>query len=215
MKKEIIYIILFCSSISLSAQYLVSDEIRVANDNLLHAEKKAEEESQKKALEEIKNISKKTQMVMDSINRYMNVASNYIQSSTELYDAGKMLYSSCENYKKYSEYIKNSKYLTPEQKAKLLTDMSAKIIYINENYTKMEDISGKNSIGLSEAEKKKKEGKMRDGERKKLYQRYLSNIIMQVVDINCMMENVMRYESQITQQCIIQDYAVNAMFFNF
>lgn len=93
--------------------------------------------------------------------------------------------------------------------------MSAKIIYINENYTKMEDISGKNSIGLSEAEKKKKEGKMRDGERKKLYQRYLSNIIMQVVDINCMMENVMKYESQITQQCIIQDYAVNAMFFNF
>ena len=213
--RSIFFLIFTLISLASFSQAVVIDATRQASDIALNTEEKAEEEVQKTTLEKIQEFSKKTQSIMDSVNVYMNTATSYIQSAKQLYQAGEALYQSIENYERYVNYIKNSMYLSTEEKLKYTKYMYKKIQNITKLVDKIKDVSGVNSKGLNKEEKAKKEGKMKDGERIRLVSKYLSQIIIEVVNINSTFNILTQTEKFRQQREVKNEMTRNAIFFNF
>lgn len=215
MKKYPILLLFITISLLSFAQAVVMDATRQASDTALGSEEKAEEEVKKNTLEQIQKISKKTQEVMDSVNIYMNTATDYVKTAKQLYQAGEALYYAVENYEMYVDFIKNSIYLTPEDKLYYTNMMYNKILTIKELVNKIKDISGANSDGLDKKSKEAKEGKMKDGERLKLMTKYLSMIVMEITDINSIYQRAIINDRGINNNNTISEYSINSLFFNF
>lgn len=214
--KKILLLLLFLSiSIISFSQAVVIDATRQASDTAIGSEEKAEEEVQKTALEKIQEFSKKTQTVMDSVNVYMNAATSYVQCAKQVYETGEAIYTMAENYKEHVKYIENSTYLSTSEKLSYIQNMSSKVQQVLDIYNKIQDISGNNSKGLSKADKEKKEGKMKDGERLRLINNYASEIEAIARSIESVFSDVRYYEKSIESKRILDNYSNNAMFFKF
>ena len=173
MKKFLSTIIFISIALSSYSQAVVIDATRQASDVAIGSEEQAEEEVQKTALEKIQEFSKKTQSIMDSVNVYMNMATDYVRTAKQLKQAIELLSKTVSNYDNYVDYIKNSTILSIDDKLQLISQMTYKIKNIKELVDNIKDVSGANSKGLSEKEKAAKEGKMKDGERLRLMTKYL------------------------------------------
>ena len=215
MKKILILATYLIISLSLYSQAVVIDATRQASDVAIGSEEQAEEEVQKTALEKIQEFSKKTQSIMDSVKVYMNTATSYIQGAKQVYKAGETIYKTAENYKEYVKYIEDNKNLTTDQKLAYIQSMSNKVQQILDIYNKIQDISGNNSKGLSKSEQSQKEGKMKDGERLRLINRYASDIDAIASSLENVFSDVKNYEKRSEQKKILNNYSRNAMFFKF
>ena len=91
MKKFLSIIIFISIALSSYSQAVVIDATRQASDVAIGSEEQAEEEVQKTALEKIQEFSKKTQSIMDSVNVYMNMATDYVRTAKQLKQAIELL----------------------------------------------------------------------------------------------------------------------------
>lgn len=215
MKKFLSIIIFISIALSSYSQAVVIDATRQASDVVIGSEEQAEEEVQKTALEKIQEFSKKTQSIMDSVNVYMNMATDYVRTAKQLKQAIELLSKTVSNYDNYVDYIKNSTILSIDDKLQLISQMTYKIKNIKELVDNIKDVSGANSKGLSEKEKAAKEGKMKDGERLRLMTKYLSCIIMEVTDIHNIYINAINKENGLSFNKMLEESSMNAMFFNY
>lgn len=215
MKKFLSTIIFISIALSSYSQAVVIDATRQASDVAIGSEEQAEEEVQKTALEKIQEFSKKTQSIMDSVNVYMNMATDYVRTAKQLKQAIELLSKTVSNYDNYVDYIKNSTILSIDDKLQLISQMTYKIKNIKELVDNIKDVSGANSKGLSEKEKAAKEGKMKDGERLRLMTKYLSCIIMEVTDIHNIYINAINKENGLSFNKMLEESSMNAMFFNY
>jgi hypothetical protein len=215
MKKFLSIIIFISIALSSYSQAVVIDATRQASDTAIGSEEQAEEEVQKTALEKIQEFSKKTQNIMDSVNVYMNMATDYVRTAKQLKQAIELLSKTVSNYDNYVDYIKNSTILSIDDKLQLISQMTYKIKNIKELVDNIKDVSGANSKGLSEKEKAAKEGKMKDGERLRLMTKYLSCIIMEVTDIHNIYINAINKENGLSFNKMLEESSMNAMFFNY
>lgn len=215
MKKFLSIIIFISIALSSYSQAVVIDATRQASDVAIGSEEQAEEEVQKTALEKIQEFSKKTQSIMDSVNVYMNMATDYVRTAKQLKQAIELLSKTVSNYDNYVDYIKNSTILSIDDKLQLISQMTYKIKNIKELVDNIKDVSGANSKGLSEKEKAAKEGKMKDGERLRLMTKYLSCIIMEVTDIHNIYINAINKENGLSFNKMLEESSMNAMFFNY
>lgn len=215
MKKFLSIIIFISIALSSYSQAVVIDATRQASDVVIGSEEQAEEEVQKTALEKIQEFSKKTQSIMDSVNVYMNMATDYVRTAKQLKQAIELLSKTVSNYDNYVDYIKNSTILSIDDKLQLISQITYKIKNIKELVENIKDVSGANSKGLSEKEKAAKEGKMKDGERLRLMTKYLSCIIMEVTDIHNIYINAINKENGLSFNKMLEESSMNAMFFNY
>lgn len=193
---------------------VVFDEGRLGNDIAQGAEEKAEEQAQKNILETIDQVSKKTQEITDSINIYMNVVTDYVTSAKQVYEAGEIIYYTIQSYKSITDEIKNSKYITVNDKIRYLNQIMRIVENMQDKFNKIKDLSGQNSQGLSLEQRRSVEGNMKDGERLRLITRYVKGMAGELAQIGSIYKQFNRQERDVRRSAMRNNCTANSMFFN-
>lgn len=193
---------------------VVLDEGRLGNDIAQGAEEKAEEEVQKNILETIEQVAKKSQEITDSINIYMNVVTDYVTSAKQVYEAGEIIYYTIQSYKSITDEIKNSKYITVNDKIRYLNQIMRIVENMQDKFNKIKDLSGQNSQGLSLEQRRSVEGNMKDGERLRLITRHVKGMAVELAQIGSIYKQFNRQERDIRLSAMRNNCTANSMFFN-